>query len=586
MTPEKGGAGRLVSAGNDVPTRVWDLNTPEAEPLELHGPVDVGESSIFAPHGAEAWRLAAVSRGIRVWNLDTLRTEPRILGSNEDWVHAMAFDPWGSGRLATREADGSVRVWNLNDLQATPLVLDTHQASNSDMVFDPRGGKTGRLATVNDGTVRVWDLSNPTSEPLVLPGHLGSTWYMDFDPQGVGAGRLAVVGDKDRTIRVWNLNDPKAKPLALIDPDLDVDFSTVAFDPYATGAGRLVTGGNRGALNVWELNFPMAKSRVLMRNTYPGYRVVSVVFTPRTSGAKQLISSGRGGTRMWDLDSPEAIYRPLIDHRRSVEFDPQWTGAGRLATRGDSLANGVWDDNSARVWDLNHPTANPVVLRGSGMLLAFDHRKKGGGELAAVGYDGKVRVWTFDRATLQDLGCRYAPRNLSRDEWKKYFDEDDLHLTCPNRPIGKGFLDKAKYLASNGEIEQAISEFTAVFERFGTDAFDPSWFAGRYAAPGEVERGDNLARSGKPVDIVKAVDHYRRALKLDPSWRIVPTVRAAEIASWTRVKEGDYLARQGNISTAVATYEQALGLYPSRHINPRVRAWQLAAPARIRMGDE
>jgi tetratricopeptide (TPR) repeat protein len=233
-----------------------------------------------------------------------------------------------------------------------------------------------------------------------------------------------------------------------------------------------------------------------------------------------------------------------------------------------------------RVWDLNAPGSEPLVLRGhEGWVrsVAFDPHGSGAGRLASAGDDGTVRVWSLGRDGLLKTACSLAGRNLSRAEWKKYFGDEHLHLTCPDRPIHPDYLKEGRKLASEGKIKikEATAELTQVLKRFATQSFDPTRVAGQYAASAEVAKGDEQARAGETG---AAVIHYQQTVKLDPSWRIVPATRAADIAGWVKIAEGDKLASKGDITAAVTAYEQAIAQNPSRPMEPLVRAHRLAAP--------
>ena len=86
---------------------------------------------------------------MRVWDLNTPEVEPLVLRGHKRYVTSVVFDPLGreAGRLASGGVDGTVRVWDLNVPGVEPLVLRGHEGRVLSVAFDPQGAGAGRLAS-------------------------------------------------------------------------------------------------------------------------------------------------------------------------------------------------------------------------------------------------------------------------------------------------------------------------------------------------------------------------------------------------------------------------------------------------------
>ena len=50
-----------------------------------------------------------------------------------------------------------------------------------------------------------------------------------------------------------------------------------------------------------------------------------------------------------------------------------------------------------------------------------------------VGYiEDRIEFWDLDPQQWADAACRFAGRNLTKDEWDRYGPKDTYRETCPN----------------------------------------------------------------------------------------------------------------------------------------------------------
>jgi WD40 repeat protein len=145
----------------------------------------------------------------------------------------------------------------------------------------------------------------------------------------------------------------------------------------------------------------------------------------------RLVSGSEDNTaRVWDLENPSAAPLVLRGHEGSIlalAFAPD----GRLVSASS--------DNTARVWDLKNPSAAPLVLRGhknwiSALAFAQD------GRLVSGSYDSTARVWDLKADRLLMLAEQAAGRNLSPLEWEQFFGQEPYRRTFPALADGEDLV--------------------------------------------------------------------------------------------------------------------------------------------------
>jgi len=236
-----------------------------------------------------------------------------------------------------------------------------------------------------------------------LSGHGGSIRALGFAPDG----RLVTAGD-DKTARVWELKNRGAEPLVLRGHEGWI--LALGFAPD----GRLVTAGVDRTVRVWDLKNRGAEPLVL--RGHEG-RFLALGIAP---DGRPVTASNDKTARVWDLKNPGAeplVLRGHEDRILALGFAPD----GRLVTAGF--------DKTARVWDLKNPGSEPLVLRGhEGPIWALGFAPDG--RLVTAGGDRTARVWDLSVPRLISQAKIVAGRDLTPEEWERYF---------PGRPYRRTF---------------------------------------------------------------------------------------------------------------------------------------------------
>jgi WD40 repeat protein len=112
--------GTEASAGE---LRVWDLERPEAAPVELRRQDRGHPASVtFGPKGDTVASGDSEGR-VLVWDLSRPHAEPLVLSGHQKYVRSVAYSPDGWW-LASGGADGQVKVWAARTEQLAEMVCD------------------------------------------------------------------------------------------------------------------------------------------------------------------------------------------------------------------------------------------------------------------------------------------------------------------------------------------------------------------------------------------------------------------------------------------------------------------------------
>ena len=76
---------------------------------------------------------------------------------------------------------------------------------------------------------------------------------------------------------------------------------------------------------------------------------------------------------------------------------------------------------------------DPIVFTGQKGNINSVAFSPNGKSLATASADSTIWLWpTLE--TIAELACQKVRRNLTRDEWQRYFGNEPYRQTCPNLP--------------------------------------------------------------------------------------------------------------------------------------------------------
>ncbi len=231
---------------------------------------------------------------IHVWNLAPLHEAaiPRLKG-HAGPVHELRFTR--QGRLVSSSADSTLRLWEPatgREVKRIPLPAPAASLALS---------KDGRFALIGltDGPILHIDLE--TGQLVkTLKGHRGMVSWVSFD-----ADEQEVYSTgSDGTIRPWKLRAGKQRA------ELRVENGRARGGALFPGGRRLITGDERGLLQIWDLQDNKAIKRL---QALDGRLIDSVSLS---DDGRQVLVAGIGGVRLYDLETGETVRRFQTDPER------------------------------------------------------------------------------------------------------------------------------------------------------------------------------------------------------------------------------------------------------------------------------
>ena len=468
-------AGRILAVSENRSVALWDMRN-DRPIAHLPDETTFATSLALSPDGSML--AVGISDMISLWRLpgQKLTGEPFFAGSPRQDVSSLVFSPNGRS-LVARQADGRVSVWNITSGEHREFTPQTHllarklighpvypQEANSvrTVAFNPDGST---LASGGDHrAILVWDVPAGRLRGR-LTGNHDDVESIAFSPDG----KMAASGSTNGIVKLWDMSTlTERATFSGWDSAERQRFTSlsgyrnyvrsVSFSPDAR---YLFAADTTGAVLVWDTKtnqlFANIKhdvsierlahipgTSVLAWNIRDGIifwdftlrRQVDVIANP-SSGMRTLVSSPDGkvlavGARdgsivLWDISKRQMLPRPFTGHTQPVEslaFAPD--GRWLVSASGDG---------TVRLWDVEAGVAFGEPLSdGIGTILSVAVSPDG--KWAASGHNaGQVRLWDLDIASWKTRACRMANRNMTGDEWRKYFRSELHRKTCPALPL-------------------------------------------------------------------------------------------------------------------------------------------------------
>ena len=473
---------RVAIASGDFAS-VWDVTTGRQLLKASHA----ASSETLTPQqwivnaaiSSDGGFLAYAARGdklARVWNVETGR---QILELKHDSaVAAVSFNSDGT-KLGTGSYDGTARVWELPsgiELERTSLaggaevvvfsltgsrfaaggmdgsvsVSETRRAdrpASFDLPADVRS-----VAFSPDGRRLAMGTISVHSAPLLRIAEIGGTTLRDIEFHGAPVIDKLFFVDPNDVIAQWSnklflisIDQSKVTPLPDVPGEIRIDPSGKVLASQRDGVSRLYTlpslqrttsldgpssgllrSAGEGRLLAFETNKPneffidiwsvASKARV-SRIPLPA-ELTRLAFNP--SGTILFTAQGEN-LQAWDIPSGKRRFS-LTASGDIDQIIPDPSSASFATITHGHLT--VWDAvTGARLAQL--PDAG--YLR----VAAFSPD----GRYLLAGYDERsAALWLWRSGDLRDQACARLTRNLSHDEWKRWFPKQPYRLISPDLP--------------------------------------------------------------------------------------------------------------------------------------------------------
>ncbi|MFN8446292.1 MAG: MerR family transcriptional regulator [Caldilineaceae bacterium] len=540
----------LVTRGSDYALYRWDTQDISKAPYVYRGHEGEIRAVDFSPDDR---MIASVSAdgSIRLWQISSPMVMPIILHNDDSVNNVQLWD--------NRTADPSQ---TRRSLAAIPAALPL-------LAMTPNGKYIAFTDEANSNTITLLQPADPLAKPIQLAAN-GSIQAMALSPDG----HWLAAGTWSGLALVWDLTAPSFADSTPLELQYDSAVRTLAFSGdgslLVTGTGD--TGGQELSVRVWKLS---ATERPQLLHQLNGHSNIVRSVAVSRSGRWVLSGSWDYTARLWDLQQtvPASTVRSWRFGARlfATGFSPdeKWAAAGswdstvklinlqhpddeplNLAQhRGRILdlafsPDNHWlatagEDQRVVLWDLTavNPATAFVVIRspkgsGSGVKVNFspDSRWLAAYGASAFSADGAwlvtasndVQLWNLRLDELADATCLAAGRNLTDDEWQRYFPSEAYRAICPaqtENPLARRLqaqelLLDGDRLAATGEITPALALYQQANSLDPLLAISTTELANQRAIISLLQHGKALAQSGA---ITSAIPLWAVARQVDPS---------------------------------------------------------------------
>lgn len=448
----------LASASYDGTIRLWDVSTAQSIGQPLRGHSGSVDSVAFSPDG-KILASGGDDSLIMLWDVSSalntsVATDQSIrqsIKAGPGLVSSVAFS-LDSKLFASGHVFNAV-VW---DATTNRPFLGTDRFGGVNCVdFSP---DSNILALGQGSKIRLWNVATDESIGKPFEGHSESVNSVAFSPDG----QILASGSSDHSIILWDVEtgQPIGQPLTKHSESVN----SVAFSPDGK---MLASGSNDNSIILWDVETGQPIGQPLTKHSGS---VNSIVISP---DGKTLVSASADNTIiLWDVVTGQPIGQPLTGHISSVS-------SVAFSLDGKTLASGSLD-NTIILWDVEtgQPIGQPLTGHSSSInSVAFSPDSK---ILASGAIEETIFLWDTDPQSWVEKSCQRAGRNLTRDEWKQYFPNEEYRKTCGQWPIDFGNFrqileDTIINLDEPDQVQEALNKVRKAMEMDTTSVIkDPA----------------------------------------------------------------------------------------------------------------
>ena len=474
---------RVATASGDF-AFVWDVATGQ----QLLKATHAASSETLTPQqwivdvaiSPDGKFLAYAARGdklARVWNVDTGRQILELKHGSA--VAAVAFNADGT-KLGTGSYDGTARVWELPS--GGELERDSHSGGVEVVAFGPAGNRF--VAGGTNGSVSVSDtrradrpafFESPSevrsvafspdgrrvaiatvsvhSSPLVRIADIAGNILHDVEFHGAPVIDRLFFLNPNQVIAQWSeklfliaVDQASVTPLPDIPGEKRIDSSGKVFAIQQDGVSKLyalptlqqtasLTGpasnllrtADGGRLLAFETNQPPDRFFIDIWNVAGKARASRIQLPAEltrlsfNSSGTELFTAQSENLQAWEIPSGRRLFSLTADSDIDAIVPDPTSAAFATLTHGRLT---IWDAVTGTRWG---------QLPDTGYLRAATFSPDG--RYLLTGYDERAAaLWLWRSADLRDQACGRLTRNLSHDEWTRWFPKQPYRQVCPNLP--------------------------------------------------------------------------------------------------------------------------------------------------------
>ncbi|MCP4352922.1 MAG: hypothetical protein GY795_46320 [Desulfobacterales bacterium] len=446
--------GKILASGTEENLMLWDIEKRQSIGALRSGYEGAVHTVAFNPNG----RILAFgsNNNIFLCNLEKRLPIGKLSVGLKGKVHSLAFT--SDGKILASGSGDNIILWDVKKQKPIRKILTEHKELVSNLAFSPDGKI---LASGGDNTILLWNIEKPILIRQFLSQHEGYVYSVTFSPNG----KKLASGSWDGTIILWDIEKQQLMGKLFNYPKYLVN--SVAFSPNSK---MLASNSIGNSVVLWDIEKKQPIGQSFIRHND---LVSSIAFS---SDGKILASGSEDRTVMlWDIEKRQQIGQPFIGHNDSVSSIAFSSDGKILASGSEDKTVMLWDiekrqqigqpfighkgsvltvafnpvdrvlasgseDNDIILWDIEKQ--QPIGLfrkhKDSVQSIAFSPDGK---LLASGSKDYTIILWNVSYKSWQTTACSISNRNLTREEWVRYFEGEPYRKTCADFPIHHSLLD-------------------------------------------------------------------------------------------------------------------------------------------------